>query len=75
MENLIKIYDHATGEEIEREMTEAEQAVRNKEISDWLEIQAEKEQAAQAAQAAKEAAQAKLAALGLTTDDLKALGL
>ena len=29
----------------------------------------------QAAQAAKEAAQAKLAALGLTTDDLKALGL
>jgi len=36
--------------------------------------QAEAEQYA-AAEAAKEAAQAKLAALGLTTDDLKALGL
>ena len=75
MADLIKIYDHATGEEIEREMTEAEQAIRDKEVSDWLEIKAQKQQAAEAAEAAKEAAQAKLAALGLTTDDLKALGL
>ena len=75
MAYLIKIYDHATGEEVEREMTADEQAIRDKEVSDWLEIQAGKKQVAQIAQAAKAAAEAKLAALGLTTDDLKALGL
>ena len=75
MTEQIGIYDHETGETIVREMTADEQAIRDKEVSDWLEIQAEKEQVAQIAQAAKEAAQAKLAALGLTTDDLKALGL
>jgi hypothetical protein len=37
--------------------------------------QSASEQLKAQAQAAKEAAQAKLSALGLTTDDLKALGL
>lgn len=38
-------------------------------------VKTEESEATAAALAAKEAAQAKLAALGLTTDDLKALGL
>ncbi len=75
MADLIKIYDVATGEEIEREMTKDEQAIRDKEVADHLKVIAAKEAAKESAEAAKEAAQAKLAALGLTTDDLKALGL
>jgi hypothetical protein len=75
MDNLIKIYDHATGEEIEREMTPEEQAIRDKEVSDWLEAKAIKDAAAAEAVAAREVAAAKLVAIGLTADDLKALGL
>jgi PHD/YefM family antitoxin component YafN of YafNO toxin-antitoxin module len=47
-------------------------------IVKWAEYELQQEaidQAAKVAEAAKEVAQAKLAALGLTTDDLKALGL
>jgi hypothetical protein len=51
-------------------------------ISEWADTLLAKQEAQALAQeekaeaeAAKEAAQAKLAALGLTTDDLKALGL
>jgi hypothetical protein len=47
-------------------------------ITAWAEYELEQvaaEAAVKVAEAAKEAAQAKLAALGLTTDDLKALGL
>ena len=50
----------------------------NKTISDWADVQLEKEaqEATQlAAETAKAAAEAKLAALGLTADDLNALGL
>jgi hypothetical protein len=75
MTNQIGIYDHETQENIVREMTNEEQAIRNKEVADWLEAKAIKEAELEQAEAAKEAAQAKLAALGLTTDDLKALGL
>lgn len=57
--------------EIERDMTDAEIAEYQLAVNDVI-AQTEAEAAAQAA---KEAAQAKLAALGLTTDDLKALGL
>jgi hypothetical protein len=49
-----------------------------KACSDWAEMrlaQIALENELAEAQTAKEAAQAKLAALGLTTDDLKALGL
>jgi hypothetical protein len=47
-----------------------------KELDDqWESVLAEIEAQKQAKIAAKEAAQAKLAALGLTLDDLKALGL
>lgn len=68
---IIKIVNTTTGEEIEREMTDDEFVAYQAEKAE----QALKTQALADAQAAKEAAQAKLAALGLTTDDLKALGL
>jgi hypothetical protein len=68
-----KTFDALTGKETitEREETAEEIAYRLKQEEKKAEILAEKEQA----DAAREAAQAKLAALGLTADDLKALGL
>ena len=68
---IVRIHDTSTDQVIDREMNDGEFA------------QYEAEQATLAAQAtaqaeadaAKAAAQAKLATLGLTTDDLKALGL
>jgi hypothetical protein len=44
-------------------------------IKDWAQARLDKQAKTQEATAAKEAAQAKLGALGLTADDLKALGL
>jgi hypothetical protein len=68
---IIRIHNTDTDEVIDREMTEAEyktylaeQEIAAKYKQDYL------DQAA-----LKEAAQVKLAALGLTADDLKALGL
>jgi hypothetical protein len=68
---LIRIHNTETNEVIDREMTDAEHSawVAQKAIDEAKELEA------QVAQAAKEAAEAKLAALGLTTSDLKALGL
>jgi hypothetical protein len=68
---IIKIVNATTGEEIEREMTSQEFAQWNAEVTKNLE---RKELEAQAI-AAKAAAETKLAALGLTANDLKALGL
>lgn len=68
---MITIHNAETGEIVEREMNAAELAQQAKDNAD-----AQTRAAAQAeAEAAKAVAQAKLAALGLTTDDLKALGL
>lgn len=67
----IKLVNAETGEEIIRDMNAEE-------LAQW---QADKDDAQAKADAkeeaenAKNAAQAKLAALGLTADDLKALGL
>jgi hypothetical protein len=65
-----KEYNHnvETGEISVQEMTDQEQLVHNSVI-------AEKVLAKETKLAAKQAAQAKLAALGLTTEDLQALGL
>jgi hypothetical protein len=68
---LIRIHDLSTNEIIDREMTADE-------LTQWENAQAiaaaaETEMETKAK--AKEIAQAKLAALGLNTDDLKALGL
>jgi hypothetical protein len=70
MENII-VYHNAQGERIERPMNAEELAQYAK---DKAEGQKRKDEIA-ARLAAKAAAEAKLAALGLTADDLKALGL
>ena len=67
----IRIHNTETNEIIDREMTEAEFEQHLKDVTE-----AENRRAKFAeAEAAKAAAEAKLAALGLTADDLKALGL
>lgn len=71
MTHEIGIFDGTTGEQIVREMNAEELAAHEQSLAEneaLLEAQAE-------AEAAKATAQAKLAALGLTTDDLQALGL
>jgi hypothetical protein len=68
---IIKIVNAETGEEIEREMNAQELAQYEKDKAE-AETAATKQAEAETA---KTAAQAKLAALGLTVDDLKALGL
>ena len=67
----IKIVNAETGDEIIRDMNADEIAQWEIDKAKSVERLAEES----AAVSAKEAAQAKLAALGLTTDDLKALGL
>ena len=68
---MVKEHNVETGEIIEREMSAEELAEY-----DNAQLEAEATATKQAeVKAAKAAAQAKLAALGLTTDDLKALGL
>ena len=67
----IKEYNCETQEEIIRDATNAEIAQMAKDKAEADTIKAEAEAKAQA----KAAAEGKLAALGLTTDDLRALGL
>jgi hypothetical protein len=73
--DLIKIINAETGEEIEREMTEEEQSERNQQVADYLAEETKKQEAAAKAEADKSAVSNKLEALGLTANDLKALGL
>jgi len=68
---IIKIYDCSTGETIEREMTAEEITQHKADQAEALKFAAYNEAKA----AAKLAAQAKLSALGLTVEDLLALGL
>jgi hypothetical protein len=67
----VKEYNCETGEETIRDATDAEIAQIAK---DKIESDARKAETEAKAQA-KAAAEGKLAALGLTTDDLRALGL
>lgn len=73
MKIIEKEFNALTGEETitEREETAAEKAERLK-IEKWI---AEQTAEAEAKAQAKAVAQAKLAALGLTVEDLTALGL
>jgi len=68
---MIRIHNSETGEIIDREMNDEELAklAADKAATDLSKAAEEK------AAADKAAVQAKLAALGLTSDDLKALGL
>lgn len=73
MKIIERIYDVTTGT-----TTDVEKVLAGKELTEYqLEIERLKQIANEQAEAkaAKEAAQAKLAALGFTADDLKALGL
>ena len=65
---MTRLHNSDTGEIIDREMTDAEFAEYTKHNEFIATMQAQEE-------AAKNAASAKLAALGLTADDLLALGL
>ena len=69
---MIQIHDATTDEIIVREMTNEEQASFDAANAESL---AQSEEIKASAKAAKEAAEVKLAALGLTAEDLKALGL
>jgi hypothetical protein len=68
---MIRIHNTETDEIIDREMNDAEFAQYEAEQATRSAAKAE----AQAKAQAKAAAEGKLAALGLTTDDLRALGL
>jgi hypothetical protein len=68
---MVKEHNVETGEIIEREMNAEELAEYE---NSQIEAEATATKKAEA-KAAKAAAEAKLAALGLTADDLKALGL
>lgn len=66
---MVRIHDTETDEVIDREMNDEEYAEHEARLA----AQAEAEAAALVAAEAKASAEAKLATLGLTTDDLKAL--
>ena len=68
---MVRIHNTETDEVIDREMNDAEYAQH----LENLEAKAIKDAEAEAKVQAKVAAEGKLAALGLTTDDLRALGL
>ena len=63
----------ATGEVTERPLTEAELAQREADAAAYAAEQAEREAAEEAKAAAKVSAQAKLAALGLSAEEVAAL--
>ena len=63
----------ATGEVVERPLTPDELAQREADAAVFAAAEHEKEVAEAAAQAAKESANAKLAALGLTPEEIAAL--
>lgn len=76
MTDFVKhINDVTTGEIIVEPMTDEEIAARETEIAEALAARETKAAEAEAKAAAKAAAQAKLEALGLTVEDLQALGL
>ena len=66
----VQIYDHATGESIIRELTDDEQAIRDKEVAAFLVQEAKIIADSESAEADKAAL---LAKLGITTDEAKLL--
>ena len=68
--NTVYLYDHKTGVETIREMTDEEQKIRNAEVADYQAARAAKAEAK--AQAATDKA-ALLDKLGITADEAKLL--
>jgi len=75
MNDNIAIYDHITGENIIRQATDEEQKIINEEREINTKAREKRLLEIEAKAQAKATAEGKLAALGLTTDDLRALGL
>jgi hypothetical protein len=67
------IVDCSTGVTTEVELTDEEVAQREADAAAWAVEQAEREAVAEAKSAAKASAEGKLAALGLTADEIAAL--
>jgi hypothetical protein len=67
------VVDCSTGVVEELQLTPEEIAQREVDAAAYAQAEAERVAAEEAAQAAKESAQAKLAALGLTADEIAAL--
>ncbi len=72
---MIKIVDCSTGEEIERTLTEVELKIAQEEQKIRVKLEKIQQEKDAPKLTAKAIAEGKLAALGLTTDDLRALGL
>ena len=72
---IVRIHNTETDEVIDREMTDDEFAQYQINQADYQVAEAAEQAEAEAKAKAKAAAEGKLAALGLTTDDLRALGL
>jgi len=68
----VVISNAATGETVEREMTVDEQAKRDAENAEWEALQQAKADAEAAKEAARQSAIDKLAALGLSVDEIRA---
>jgi len=67
------IIDCSTGVTTEVDLTPEEIAQREAEVAAWAEAEAQREAAASAKAAAKASAESKLAALGLTSEEVAAL--
>jgi len=72
---LVSIHDAATLETEIREMNDVEYADYLRLIEETAQRKAKEQADKEAAEAAKASAESKLAILGLTADDLKALGI
>lgn len=70
MTDKVSIYDHATGEQIERAMTAAEQKQRDAEVAAFLKAQADAEAEAESLRNLKIAAYEKM---GLSAVEIEAL--
>ena len=67
------VIDCSTGVKTEVDLTAEEIAQREVDAAAWAEVEAQREAEASAKAAAKASAESKLAALGLTSDEISAL--
>jgi hypothetical protein len=75
MMDNIGIYNHKTNENIVKEMTIDEIELRKKEIAEYQQIKTKILLEAENSQLVKKAALEKLKTLGITDEELKALGI
>jgi hypothetical protein len=73
MKPMKAVADCSTGEVTYVELTDVEIAQQEKDAQEWAKLKAEQDAQLQAEQKAKDSALAKLAKLGLTNDEIKAI--